>query len=52
MLTVLSCILDQHDRGLVLLAAIVCVIAAVTAMRFYRRIRTATSRKAASAGRC
>ena len=38
MWTVLDCIRTEHDLGLVLLAAAVCVVAAVTAMRFYRRV--------------
>jgi signal transduction histidine kinase/NO-binding membrane sensor protein with MHYT domain/AmiR/NasT family two-component response regulator len=38
MWTVLDCITTEHDLGLVLLAAAVCVIAAVTAMRFYARV--------------
>jgi len=41
MWTVLDCITTEHDLGLVLLAAAVCVIAAVTAMRFYTRVRAA-----------
>jgi signal transduction histidine kinase/NO-binding membrane sensor protein with MHYT domain/CheY-like chemotaxis protein len=41
MWTVLDCIATEHDLGLVLLAAAVCVVAAVTAMRFYSRVRAA-----------
>ena len=40
MWTVLDCITTEHDLGLVLLAAAVCVVAAVTAMRFYSRVRS------------
>jgi signal transduction histidine kinase/CheY-like chemotaxis protein len=43
MWTVLDCITTEHDLGLVLLAAAVCVVAAVTAMRFYSRVRSSTT---------
>ncbi|WP_075289729.1 putative bifunctional diguanylate cyclase/phosphodiesterase [Pararhizobium arenae] len=39
MLTVLSCIITDHDYGLVALAALVCVLGSALAMRLYARVR-------------
>ena len=36
MWTVLTCIRDDHDLRLVGLAALVCILAAATALSFYR----------------
>ena len=38
MYTVFACIRDAHDFRLVLLAAVICVLASITALRFQRRI--------------
>lgn len=42
MYSVLSCLSSQHDYRLVLLAALVCVIAAFTALKLYSHVVTAT----------
>lgn len=44
MFTVLACIRDDHDLRLVVLAAIICVLACVTALRFQRRVEVEEGR--------
>ncbi|MGO4840798.1 MHYT domain-containing protein, partial [Rhizobiaceae sp. 2RAB30] len=38
MLTVYNCIVEEHDLRLVLLAALVCMLASITAMNLLRQV--------------
>lgn len=41
MLTVLNCVLDQHDLWLVLVAGLICVLASLSAVRLFTGLHTA-----------
>lgn len=47
MLRVYSCIVYEHDLGLVLVAGLICLLASLTSFAILERVRTGGARKAA-----